>query len=256
MKKQTVSLIAISCAALLPTMSWAQVFLNESFDSYASQAAFEAAWPVNGTASTVLSSDQSSSPAQSAQGLLTATRNARNIGELGFLDGTSDVIIFRFDFYDSNGTASPYRQYAELDDGLFPNSSGQLFAMGLNNNIASSHYMARILGFDGGSGAGSFFKLDGVGAPTRSTGWNTLEAQISDTSISYYVNGILSKTLDISALTDRSLDTVKIGSNLSSTQIAYFDNIYVARMAVPEPSALSLAAIGLGALLLRRKIQA
>jgi hypothetical protein len=100
------------------------------------------------------------------------------------------------------------------------------------------------------------FKLDGVGAPTRSTGWHTLEAQISDTSISYYVNGILSKTFDISGLTDRSLDTVKIGSNLSSTQTAYFDNVFVARVAVPEPSALSLAAIGLGALLLRRKIQA
>jgi len=229
--------IAISLFAL---SGQAAVFLDEHFDSYADQTAFQTAWPINGTASTVLNSSQSVSPNQSVEGLTTATRNAFSIGEVGFLNASSDVVIFRFSFYDSAGSAGAYRQYAELDDTAAPSGSGQLFAMGLNNNIASTFYMARILGGDGGAGVSAFFKLDGAGAPTRTTGWHTLEADIGDTSVNYYVDGILSKTVDISGLTDRSLDTVKVGSNLSATQVAYFDDIHVERSSVPEPTVAGL----------------
>jgi len=232
--------------ALLFWAGWAhaQLFLNENFDTYADQAAFQAAWPVSGTASTVLNTEQSVSPSQSAKGLTTATRNARSVGEIGFLNGSTDLVIFRFNFYDSAGSASAYRQYAELDDTAAPSGSGQLYAMGLNNNIASTFYMARILGGDGGTGASAFFPLNDSGAPSRSTGWHSLEADIGDNSVQYYVDGILSKTVNISALTDRSLDTVRLGSNLSATQVAYFDDIHVERIAIPEPSALALSLLG------------
>ena len=93
------------------------------------------------------------------------------------------------------------------------------------------------------TGVSAFFKLDGGGV-VRSTGWHSLEADIGDSSVSYYVDGILSKTVDISALTDRSLDTVKIGSNLTSTSAAYFDDVYVERLTVPEPSVLSFGLMG------------
>lgn len=244
MKKQILTTaVALVGLTLLPGFSSAQVFLNENFDSYADQAAYVAAWPVNTTAN-LLSTEQAVSLSQSVKGLTTASRTARNVGEIGFLNASTDIITFRFDFYDVSGTAT-YRQYAELDDGLVPSGSGQIFGMGLNNNIASSFYMARIQGFDGGSGVNLFFKLDGVGAPTRTIGWHTLEARITDNSVDYFVDSILSRTVNISAVTDRSLDTVKIGSNLSSTQVAYYDNIFVARTAVPEPGVLSLAALGL-----------
>src|SRR5882762_1867966 len=220
------------------------VFLDENFDSYADQTAFQAAWPINGTASTVLNNEQFVSLSQSAKGLTTATRNARSVGEVGFLNASADIVIFRLNFYDSAGSASAYRQYAELDDTAAPSGSGQLYALGLNNNIVSTKYMARILGADGGAGAGAFFKLDDVGSPDRSTGWHSLEADISDNDVKYFVDGILSKTVNISALTDRSLDTVKIGSNLSATQVAYFDDVHVERITVPEPSALALILLG------------
>jgi hypothetical protein len=242
----------LASSIFLPGLSHAQVFLNENFDSYADQAAFVAAWPVNSTAA-ILSTEQAVSLNQSVKGLTTVSRNARNVGEIGLLNSTTDTVVFRFDFYDVSGTAT-YRQYAEIDDGIAPGGNGQLFAMGLNNNLASSHYMARILGADGGAGVSTFFKLDGVGAPVRSVGWHTLEARISDNAVDYYVDTILAKTVNISALTDRSLDTVKVGSNLSSTQVAYYDNVYVARVAlVPEPATGALLGLGLSALVALRR---
>jgi hypothetical protein len=252
MKKHLFIAVAAACSALAPVLSQAQVFLNENFDSYADQAAFQAAWAANATTAT-LSTEQAVSLSQSVKGLTTTTRNARSVGEVGFLNGTADTVVFRFDFYDSNGAAAAYRQYAELDDTITPGSAGQLFALGLNNNIASSSYMARILGADGGAGVSAFFKLDDAGAPARSTGWHSLEARITDNAVSFYVDSILSKTINTSTLTDRSLDTVKVGSNLSSGQVAYFDNVYLERIVVPEPGVLSLAVLGAGALLALRR---
>ena len=247
-------------ALLLLSGGWANaaVFLDEHFDTYADQAAFQAAWTPSGP-STVLNTEQSVSPFQSAKGLTTATRNLRTFGEVGFLNASTDVVVFRLNFYDSLASASAYRQNVELTDTTAPSGSGQIFGLGLNNNIISTFYMARIQGGDGGAGVNAYFKLDGAGAPTRSTGWHTLEADITDTSVSYYVDSILSKTVNIAAVTDRSLDTIRLGSALSSLQVAYFDDIYVERVAVPEPSAVALSFLGgfglaMGAIVRRRKV--
>jgi hypothetical protein len=240
-------------AALIASSAGATVFLNENFDGYANQAAFDAVWTPVTTAAT-LSLAQSASPSQSVLAGTAAQRSLRTVAEIGTLTGSSDIVDFRFNFYDSNGTAPAYREYAELDDSAAPTGSGQLFAMGLNNNLTSSSYMARILGGDGGAGVSAFFKLDGAGAPTRSTGWHTLEARIGDNQVDYYVDNILSKTVNISTVTDRSLDTVKLGSGITSGSAAYFDDVYVERLTpVPEPSVIALAALTFAGLLARRR---
>ena len=154
------------------------------------------------------------------------------------------MIKFSFNFYDGDAAAAPYRQFAELDDTAAPTSTGQLFAMGLNNNLTGNKYMARILGFDGGAGVSAFFKLDDVGSPIRSTGWHSLEADISDNAVVYYVDGILSKTVNTTALTDRSLDTIRLGSAVTSTTVAYYDDLRVERLVVPEPSSVALGLLG------------
>lgn len=238
----------LGCAGLAQATT---VFVNENFDGYANQAAYEAAWTANATHMT-LSQEQAASGLNSVKGSTTATRDYLRFAETGTLTGSTEEVIFRFKFYDSNAGINPYRQYAELDDGTAPTGNLQLVAMGLNNNLLNSagagpRYMARVLGYNGGG----FFKLDDAGAPARSTGWHTMEARIGDSQIRFYVDTILSKTIDISGISpDRSYETVKVGSNLSSTAVAYFDDVYVAR--TPEPASICLLAVG-GLMLARRR---
>ncbi len=73
----------------------AALILSENFDSYADQAAFQAAWPAN-TTTAVLSTAQAVSPTQSVAAGTTAMRNARGVGEIGFLNGTSDIVEIPF----------------------------------------------------------------------------------------------------------------------------------------------------------------
>src|SRR5690349_2146998 len=89
---------ALAGAVLLSgiSISSATIYLNENFDGYADQAAFQAAWPVSPTASTVLNTEQAVSLNQSVKGLTTATRNQISVGEVGFLNGSSDTVIFKF----------------------------------------------------------------------------------------------------------------------------------------------------------------
>jgi hypothetical protein len=263
MKQIITAFAAAAALALAAPQTNAQVLLSDNFDGYADQSAFVAAWPqVGATASGTLSSLQASSLPNSINYATTAQRNERSFAESG-VAMVNTIIRFSFDFYDSDAAVNPYRQYANLQDGAAPGASAQLISMGLNNNQISSanggnFYMARILGYtptDTGATAGSYFKLNDDPSLLRTTGWHNLAVEISTTDFRFYVNGSLAKTVP-NALTLRSYDVIRLGSGLSSTHEAFFDNVRVEVIAVPEPTALSLAALGLGALLLRRKIQA
>lgn len=244
------ALVVTAGAMLLLSAASAQasILLSDNFE-YASQAAFTAAWPVEGTATAVWNTEQASSPTHSVKALTTATRSSHNFGESG-VPTDAAPILFRIRYYDSAGTASAYRQYAEIIDSTGVGNL-QIIALGLNNNLVSNKYMARIVGIDGGSGVSAFFKLDGAGSPNRSTGWHTLQALIKDNSIDFSVDGVLSKTVTYaSTVVDRSYERVRLGSNLSSTQVAYFDDAYVE--VTPEPATLAILALG-GLAAIRRK---
>lgn len=223
--------------------------LSDGFDTYADQAAFQAVWPAVGSGTSgTLSSLLSVSPPNSVNMATTGQRNERSFTESG-LPSAGNIVQFAFDFYDSDAAASPYRQYANLQDGASPGSYGQLISLGLNNNLTSgtfggNYYMARILGADGGSGTSNYFKLNNPAAPLRSTGWHTLRVDISDTAFDFFVDGVAAKTIaNIGTL--RSYDVVRIGSGLTSTVAANYDNVSVAT--VPEPATWALALGGLAA---------
>jgi hypothetical protein len=259
MKRITTLLACGITSAVLTQNASAQVLVNDNFDSYADQAAFLTAWPVvSPQPSGILVSTQSVSFANSVNNVATALaadaqRNQRSFTESGLPSAISSI-TFSFDFYDSNAAASPYRQFSNLQDGTAPASFGQLVAMGLNNNQASTanggnFYMARILGFtpsDTGGSSGSFFKLNEAGAPLRTTGWHNLAVTINDVDFRFFVDGILSETVaQTGALSLRSYDVVRLGSGLSNAgNEAFYDNVRVEVIPVPEPSAMALGLLG------------
>jgi hypothetical protein len=161
-------------------------------------------------------------------------------------------VRFSFDFFDSNAGLAPYRQYANLQDSAAPSAGGQLISMGLNNNLTSAaeggnFYMARLLGHN----ANAYFKLNDNPALLRSTGWHNLGVEISDVDYRFFVDGALAETVP-NTFTLRSFDVVRLGSGLSATAEAFFDNVSV--QAIPEPATLVLASVAtIGLLLLRRR---
>lgn len=228
----------------------AQVILvSDNFDSYADSTAFSNVWnevftPTAKVTGTLTSATNVTAPNSVSYDLTGNQRNGRTFTESG-LPAATNAITFSFDFYDSNAAASPYRQFSNLQDSAAPTGPGQLIAMGLNNNQASganggNYYMARILGYiptDTGGASGSFFKLNDAAAPLRSTGWHNLKVVITDTEFTFYVDGILSKTV-ANTVTLRSYDVVRVSSGLSSLATANFDNILISLSGAP---ALSLA---------------
>jgi hypothetical protein len=264
----------------------AQVLVNDTFDTYADQTAFEAVWTPIGTVAPIsaeLSTLQSVSAPNSVRVPGTAT-NSQSRNQLTFTEtgapSTTSRIVWGFDFYDSAPTASPQRNHSNLQDGTAPSATNQLVAMGFNNNQTGANsggqfYMARILGYtvpttadpDGGptesvGGAGAFFKLNDFGVGTRSLGWHNLRLEMSSddglsTDYEFFVDGVLAERVSNvgTAASIRSYDVIRIGSGLSngSTE-AFFDNMFleVQSVAVPEPSTLALAGLGGVGLLVRR----
>jgi hypothetical protein len=262
LRAAAVSAIASLFLAAVPSAKGA-ILLFDDFDGYADQTAFNAAW-VNAppsSASGTLSTLQAVSSPNSVNYQTSAQRNERGFAESG-TPSAADPITFSFDFYDTNGTLSPYRQYATIQDGT-GGSSGQLISMGLNNTMTTlgdggNFYMARILGYDGapgvtGGGTLNFFKLNQGAAPTRSTGWHNLKAIITDTQVTFYVDGILSATENTAVAATRSFDLARLGSGVSSTAQAYFDNISIDNNPVPVvPEPASVAVLTIGGLALTR----
>src|SRR5438552_1422892 len=137
--------ITVLAFALATPSVQAQILVNDNFDGYANQAAFETVWvpigttaPISGTLSTV----QSVSAPNSIEILGTATnnqqRNQRVFAETGTPSPTSRI-VFSFDFFDSNAAVAPYRQDSNLLDTTAPSATNQLIAMGLNNNQTTAN---------------------------------------------------------------------------------------------------------------------
>src|SRR3954468_2070740 len=148
------TLLAATIGVAFGGLSVAQgaLIVNDSFDTYANQAAFDVVWTPIGTAaptSAVLSSTQSVSSPNSVQVPAESTTNGKNRNRQSFSEtstlsssgnlGIGDQLTWSFDSYDSNSAAAPYRQFSNLQDSTAPTATNQLVAMGLNNNQSSTN---------------------------------------------------------------------------------------------------------------------
>ena len=121
----------------------------------------------------------------------------------------------------------------------------QILAIGKYNSVTlpgdvydPTKYQARVLY---GANAG-WFNLNAPGAPSRSAGWHefTIAREGNDTTIDFYVDGILGRT--IAGATPQTWDTITMGfGSGTSSGNTWFDGIVVT---VPEPSTLTLSLLG------------
>jgi hypothetical protein len=228
--------LAVAIVALVSDRASAVLIVNDNFDGYANQAAFEAVWTAIGTTTDVTKKSAQLSTGQSvsapnavfvpvsttATSTSTEFRNRDTFTDTPIL-AIGTKVVWSFNFFDSPAaagtTSNPQRNYANLQDTTAPGGTNQLISMGLNNNQLNSvsggaFYMARILGFsppttdpDGGPteggtlGAGAYFKLNDFGAGARSQGWHNLKVEIStndglSTDYSFYVDNVLAERVN------------------------------------------------------------
>lgn len=186
MKLRTSFGAALAIVATSLSSAQAVVLFQDTFDTYTSQAEFEAVWtpvgcslsglPTNcggGMQSNTLSQDfqglgrgntlfNSSPPTPAPATISDADRNQIILPQDTPILGIGDKLVFSFDFFDFDSwldgpLASPYRQYVTLQyrnpSGTFETNTNQLIGLGMNNNQSGANsggqfYMARILGYD------------------------------------------------------------------------------------------------------------
>lgn len=209
-------------------------------------------WPIDVNAGFTTSTTQAHSGTFSASTVDTAARRrAASFAPIA-LDQT---VSFSFWLYDTVGVGSNGRQYSEIrsyaGDAYNTGALEQLYAIGINNGVtmagethSSSKYQGRVA-FGTGTG---WFTL--TGGPNRSIGWHEFKIVLEGANASYYVDGILSRTVTRGVL--GTIDSVILGSGLSSTnQPAFYDDFKVE--VVPEPATLAALGIGAAALIRRRR---
>ncbi len=169
------------------------------------------------------------------------------------LSGHSAVTAWIYDSTDARAfvQALSYTGTGLPNNGTTPNGSlSQVLAIGKYNGVTSpgevfdaTKYQARVMygSFNG------WFNLDDPGAPSRSPGWHkfTIERDSDNTTLNFYVDDILSRT--VTGSTPQSWDTITMGvGSGTAAGGAVYDNLSL--VIIPEPSPLGLTLIGLGVL--------
>ena len=168
---------------------------------------------------------------------------------------------FRLDFwmYDNRITDSG-RQWAEIrdytGDAYLSGTLTQLYAIGKyntndagNGTFNSQKYSARVA-FGGAAGSAGWFNLSL--AANRTVGWHKFSIDFSGTNVNFYVDDVLGASVARGSV-GNGIDSLVMGSNVSSANHpAVFDDFVV--QSVPEPASMAALALGIGAVLRRRRV--
>lgn len=220
----------------------------DNFDLYADQAAYDAVYGAGGM---TLDQNKGYSNGQSISNV-GRTNNWLDWGAgTGFL--ASDAVPLVFSVMTDVDvlhwwTRSYVGMYAYDGDGNLQD----LFAVGFTSSGDLTKYHYR-----GGDsplwGWGSIDDLSGNPVFDRTTDWRQLEAVVKSTTIEFYVDGVLGLTLTRPAGTENAVfNVLNLGTTYSSQEDVWFDDLSIRGQWVPEPSTLSLLALG-GLALVRRR---
>ena len=224
--------------ALLPVATNAQAIFSDDFESGMS------AWTATGSSPLDLSTAQNVVPAGGSQSALLNSSLDKMYHNLG--SEVSGTTVASFHIYDSTAT----RAYGEVrgytGSGYNVGTLDNLIAVGIYSSVTMAgetfdptKYQARLL-----PTAFGWFNLNAPGAPSRSTGWHQFDIKRSGTTVEFYVDGVLSRSM--TGATDFTWDSLTIGSVAAGSSVgdAWFDGISVFTP-VPEPSTYAMLA-GLG----------
>ncbi len=220
----------------------AQIIVNETFESYSTTAQMQANWGSAGLGVLVTTHGNPGNSALHPGGAV----NIWSGSTFSISPSALQTIVLTADIYDSN-VGDAQRNTVGLRNGANP-----LFEMG-HYNIVSSQYAVRLLSMYGQGGTWTFFPN-----VTRTAGWNRYQAVFTDTSATITLDigadGTVDSTLTFSgAVPANPFVDLRFGgpSGVSSAAPAWFDNIMLQVVQVPEPSVASLLLLG-GVLMFRR----
>lgn len=240
--------LAMSVVMLTVGAANAQIVVNEDFESYVDTAAMQANWGAAGLGTLV---STNGNPGQSAAHPGGAV-NSWIGSAISVTPTATEFIRLTADIYD-DGTSANKRTTVGLRGGPFP-----LFEMGMYNS--PSHYAVRINSFAGGENWMAFPDQGGFeNSPVA--GWHRFSVEIFDTqtvvNLDLFADGSVDSSYTSVGAVSGAFTDLRFGgpSNLSSAGGgAFFDNILMEVLNVPEPSAFALGGLGLLAIAARRRV--
>ena len=226
-----VLVLACTTAASAGTVFW-----DDDFEGYASQAAFDAAWPnVSGTQPTWTTSPTINpnhsvlEPAGSPGRVNSATTYPDNIN-----GSDAAPLVLKYDIYINPDDLTSSRRYVEMR--MEAGGAGNIFAIGLSN----------IGGLDNTKfGIRNLYTWTELAAP-RLPGWNHVEAVVDTQKINITINS--EPTESFFRNSTNGYGRLYMGSGYSNNTVepfdgfTYIENISVER--IPEPASLALLGLG------------
>jgi len=242
------AVIAVFALALLAPSSRAATILVDNFESYADTTALNAAWPVavGNDTMTFLDAGPAGSTNTSKTVHTTNRQGRRDRSITPTIPTATEPLVVSYDLYDVGGdnSANEYDQILAFDSA---NALSQLISMGKsttgtsNGAVNPAKYQARIA-FPAAPAGVNWINLN----TNRSVGWHTFTAEIFDTKVNFYVDGILDTgNLPRAGGVGNAFSVFRLGSGLGSrAEVGYYDNVSITTGVVPEPGTVTMLSLG------------
>ncbi len=228
----------------------AQVIVNEDFESYADTAAMDAKWDNVGTGLGVLVNTNgfTGNSAYHPGGAVNQWKGST----FSIAPSATHNIVLRGDIFNVSGTDG--RQTIGLRVGT------DIFEMGHYNAApVLQQFGIRVNSIYSGGGTGGYLGFDNA---TETLGWNRFEAVFTLTEVTVTldlgIDGTIDHTIVSSGLPGFTAFTdLRFGgpSGNTSAEPAWYDNIYLAVVPVPEPASGAMLGLGLAAFVGLRRMR-